>query len=272
MSFLLLSLFFFSSCTKENIHSDPKVKEDGSSSATIQYCFDNPDNPYEYVGVQHNLGLDAVAASADLNNLSVEKAYYIAYETVANNLGANQQVPFELIKDAFVFMDHAEPLLAAADFLVTEGDISDQAYQQIIKLNYLLDNSPDPQTLGLAILDLEKEIMQNTAYTTFELEVLLGGTSIARHSTCYWINAALDPNSPWYPYFHTNTLNGQAADRDLIEDIGEIFKPVVEFVKKDITGYKTTKKVVKKILPDGSIVTEVISVVVGVVYSVFAKD
>ena len=231
----------------------------------FQYCFDNPNNPYDYVGVQHNLGLDAIAASPNFGNLTIEEAYAIAYETVANNLGVTENVPYETAEPAFALTGAAEPLLEVAQILFSDGDISEQAYNSIVELNQLFDTD-DPQVFGNSVLNMEEAILQNGAYTTFELEVLLGGTSIARHSTCYWIDAALDPASPWYPYLNTNSAGDMASDRGLWDWIKKAWKKVKRFVKKDISGYKFAKKVVNQFI-DGEWKKVVVSVVVGVIYS-----
>ena len=246
MSFCLLVLLLLSSCTEENLNAE-KLKKSESNATELQYCFDNPDNPYESAGIQHNLGLDAIAASSDFGNLSVEAAHNIVFENMARDLNLDQIVPYELLKEVYASVSNPGSLADIAKTLLSADHISEQAYSNIIALQEIFDNSPDPQAYGNKVLSLEESIIQSTAYTTFELEVLLGGTSIARHSMCYWVDAYLNPDSPWNPYLLNSITGTGVSDRgDLLKDLGEFVKKEVEkFVEKDTRGYKATKEFLK---------------------------
>ncbi len=268
---LCLFVLLVFSCTKETIQpQETKSNEDVFSTQDFQYCFDNPNNPHENIGIQHNEGLDAIAASPDFGNLSIAQAHAIAYATVAANMDAadGDPVTYEMIQPAYDLTGSADPLVEVGAYLLNEGDISPEAYERILQLNALLDDSPDPQVFGEGVLAMEDEIMNNPNFTDFEREVLLGGTSIARHSVCYWITASMDVNSPWYPLINANSAVGNASDRGFWDKIKKAFKKVVKFVKKDIAGYKYAKKVINVVIPWLGIKYKiVVSVVVGVIYS-----
>ncbi len=273
----LLVLLMLSSCNNENSTIE-QAAENTPQFEDFQYCFDNPDNPYESAGIQHNLGLDALAASPNFPNISIEEAHNIAFKTIAANLGLTEEGPYDLIAEVYEPDDTSIPLVTAGKSLLAGGFISEQAFNDILSLKKIINNSPNPEAYGNSILALEDEIMGNTNYTTFELEVLLGGTSIARHSMCYWISAYVNVDNPWHTELHNYLSDDTALARgDFFKDLGEGLKKIVEgigqLVEKDVDGYKKTEAFLKKgaehqIEVNGLLVF-VISTAGGVVYSFF---
>ena len=277
IGFFILSLLSFSSCSKENISIDEKnsndneilTEESQSNDEEFQYCFDNPNNPYEELGVQHNLGLDAIAASPEFGNLSTEEAYYVAFEAIANNMGVTEEMPFSEVESAFDLLNSPEPLLEVAAMLLAEEEISQEAHDIIIQLDELFNNNPDPHVFGIEVLSLEDAILQNGNLTTVELEILLGGTAVTRHSTCYWISAAMDPTSPWYPLLNDGSVDGNiATDRGFWDWVKEAWEDVKRFVKKDVTGVKRVRKKINKWVKIDGVLKFVVWGTVGVVYSI----
>ncbi|MFK8103781.1 MAG: hypothetical protein AB8G15_14700 [Saprospiraceae bacterium] len=271
-SFLILCVLLLTSCSKEAPLQPQKAANDPIPLANeeVELCFANPNNPYEYVGEQHNLGLDRIAETPGFENLSIEEAHAIAAETVEANLGVDEGVPFQDLTDAYEFTNSEEPFLEVAQSLASDGTISDEAYSKLLEMNQILDDSEDPVSFGEKMIDFENEVMNNGSFTAEELEIILGAASIARHSTCYWMTAALNADNPWNVHLglDSNGLNGGADARwGWWKKVKRFFKRVIKWVKADISGYKYASKVIGSFWNGEKWVQVVASVVVGVIYS-----
>ncbi len=270
-SFFVLALLFFSSCGKENLDAPQSQNNQSNLEGEINFCLDNPDNPYEYVGVEHNAALDALAASPDFGNLSIEDAHAIANQSVMTNLGNNYQVEHSEIAQAYELIENENGLSMAAEGLAADGIISPEAMATILELDQLLEDSPDPLSFAEAVMAMEADVMSNNAFTETEKAILLGGMSIARHSTCYWVNAALDVNNPWYDRLGVDAsidFSNQAEVRGWWKRVKRAFRRVVRRIRRDITGYKYAYRY-SWILTSVGWKRVVISAIVGIVYSWF---
>ena len=147
--FFFLSLLFFSSCTKENLEIDKQSALDVQTKeqSDVNFCFDNPDNPFDYVGDEHNAALDAVAASPNFDNMSRKEAYELISETVDSRNNVDVDVSYEEAEEALAMINGGDPLAKAASIGLENGKLSQQAHDRVLQIGDILESSPDPRFL-----------------------------------------------------------------------------------------------------------------------------
>ncbi len=238
-SIFCLAIFLLSSCSKDapiqpqkDLAPAPLLSED------MQVCFDNPNNPYEYVGQQHNLGLDAIAATPGFENLTEEEAHNIATQSIEQNMGMDLDLNYEEVAVIYEDMTQEQPLVVSTQMLLDDDVISVNAYNKLLELQEIIDMSEGPEQLGNAIINLENDILQDDSFSEIDLKTVLGSTSMARHSFCYWMTASMDTASPWYAFVgeDANGLKGSVEAR-----WGwwkRIIKKIRRVIRADIAGFQ----------------------------------
>lgn len=191
----MFSAMFFTAC--ENNNEDAFV-ESVNKKNTVE-------NPYEFVGVQHNEKLDLFAkhignsiyfSSEDLYEFNKQRdpKFDISMEDYEKDLDEQMELTYK-----FMFEDK-NALQEVVNSDVLNGYLLE--FRDIM-LN-VLNNSSDvtPSQFCERIFSLEKRIMNDEIFSKEEYQsdymVLMSAMSIARHSYAYWYSAYTQPTHPWY--------------------------------------------------------------------------
>ncbi|MFK8102002.1 MAG: hypothetical protein AB8G15_05750 [Saprospiraceae bacterium] len=163
-------------------------------------CFENPNNPYELVGKEHNLGSDAIAPTPDFENLSNEEAHNVAVQSMENNTGMELELDYETVASIYENIDQEQPLVMSTQGLHEDNVVSDNAYEKLLQLEEMMATSENAEDLGNAILEFENTVLEESNLSEIDMKVVLGSSSIARYSLCYWMTASVDSDNPWHSF------------------------------------------------------------------------
>ncbi|MEO8853226.1 MAG: hypothetical protein ABI359_05580 [Ginsengibacter sp.] len=183
----------------------------GGSGGTIK-VITNPNNPYDYIGSEHNSGLSYVLnelGGPSTNNsliLNADISYMqtLGYTSAQVDTAYNQGVRLGY----FPFTNVPE-LDSAGNRMYSQGKISATAnnyVQQIYtlavnNLNQNVDSVPystissSYTTFSNGLISLESSIKNNANLTSTEKIGLLSSCSIGRYSASYWANYIINEGS-----------------------------------------------------------------------------
>ncbi len=166
----------------------------------------NARNPFDFVGVEHNRGLEHLGQFADsiIELVVVQKDQTAANEFVTEKLmtfyGGSYNLDSLGIQLDANMMDHivGQPQEDAIDSL----PISDIGKQYLLEMNssvesHSFESTKDANEILALVKALEDEILVDSALTYDDRSVMLAGTSLYRHSLFFWTNLLYDDNAPW---------------------------------------------------------------------------
>ena len=263
---------FLSSCSDEP--SEIKVNSSKSMNDVGVYGIYNSQNPYDSVGLKHNVLLQELGAYlidiygdrfyqridwSDTNSLSIIKS---AMTSVLSN-ELQQRQGFYTQEEQIEFLQYAQNLNLfdsifyddSADNYILFNDISrmpyydrevSQYYQEIqnalqlylcanISINELFSRITDVENRAIAEIQVANgEFSQNG-------RILLTSISVMKHSIVYWNNALQSRSNAWYQtvnYLLDNDLN---IDGLSLKEKENIFKKCWKSIKKFFTGTEEKK-------------------------------
>jgi hypothetical protein len=263
---------FLSSCSDEP--SEIKVNSSKSMNDVGVYGIYNSQNPYDSVGLKHNVLLQELGAYlidvygdrfyqridwSDTNSLSIIKS---AMSSVLSN-ELQQRQGFYTQEEQIEFLQYAQNLNLfdsifyddSADNYILFNDISrmpyydrevSQYYQEIqnalqlylcanISINELFSRITDVENRAIAEIQVANgEFSQNG-------RILLTSISVMKHSIVYWNNALQSRSNAWYQtvnYLLDNDLN---IDGLSLKEKENIFKKCWKSIKKFFTGTEEKK-------------------------------
>lgn len=211
--FLTFSVFFISSCNKEN--------------ATLEEEIGEFDNPYKEYGVLHNDVLGEILEITSETEISPKKildgAKKIAYSRGLMNSKNDTVFPEKQIMDFYECMDDNFEDMSSA--LVPKGYVSERMNQKLIAFSQLVDED-DVETLSLEemhsrLITYEWSIVNDNLLSPSEKEAMLVFTSVAKGSLDFW-----------YQYYVENGVPSKAGWRfwfvlgaDAVAWAGCVFSP-----------------------------------------------
>jgi hypothetical protein len=171
----------------------------------------NANNPYDYIGAQHDAELDYFVNSTNMSNsnycsnwLSYNSQFFNASSIDTTGLNSMLQAPQFTAITGNIPSAAPRSVAAIAQSLQSNGYITSQSATYLNEIYGALDtNVLKSRNLDSAVgvicnnvMAIESEIQQNITDTT-QLKMLLSAASVARFSLSYWANQAADPNNPW---------------------------------------------------------------------------
>lgn len=227
------------SCNKEETKSSSNLDyEPSSKSSIIDYSLiNNTNNPYDFVGFEHNAIMDYIAEKCDIDNLSnyaiFEKVEgYV--DSVFNTIGGHSFSEIQSIigiGNAFTLGiqngDSSYSTILSNATLAYWMDSVNRILLPMIKESQLYT----PSVFAEHIISIEGIILSLNGHSSSfdnmnEYDMVLAALSIARYSYCYWYTVVSDPTHPWYYPIQNNTKeegNGEADPIDFIEDVAVSF-------------------------------------------------
>lgn len=143
------------------------------------------ENPMDHAGIQHNMYLGCLMdlkASSDVLTVLVKKCGY-APRVPLEQFVATQQP----IVDA---IDPTRPMTENLPGL--RQQFSAYEYSFIVRIDQIVENAQDMDAAAVQFADLEKEAIARLDPTSKNGALILGGLSVARHSTRYWSEHAAE--------------------------------------------------------------------------------
>jgi hypothetical protein len=209
----------------------------------------NPNNPYDFVGREHNRQLDGFASELIIitNNLhrfddSVDSAQFIKNVIIdyVSNVDSLTSCEISSLKESLHSNDIALMTPQQMQVIYDTLDIADSTIIFLESINNLIDSSlsvqtPDYFELIQNIKSTENQILSSSISQTSK-SILLSATSVSRYSSVYWANEINKPISQWaYPTLRSAGSLADAVQIDDDQDCSTCGK-LPKWVKKDING------------------------------------
>jgi hypothetical protein len=187
----------------------------------------NPNNPYDYVGQDHNDGLDYALA-----NLQVPVGS-------ADDIISDIQGYFSSISSSFsvsAFLDSSQQLAAdlenASDFcnIFSGKGFSNQFCNYYNVINGLLEAASTPEDFYSSMRSLEEEINASSIDAT-EKGILLSSASVYRYSAYYWSTST--STNAWEEKLNTMPI---ASLYDTKENTNGLTIPISVYGEENVNG------------------------------------
>lgn len=192
----LIAMAALVSCKKEtpqqnntHAHLTAMAKDNDDNCA-------NPQNPYDYYGYEHNLGLQATRSVWSQPNATMSQVYSAVADFYHHQYGANFTLPDETTWTNDVLAVNADNENDFAN-VISNSSLSDEGKTVANQFVALTSNITDATTFAdykSMIVSYEKAVMSNNNLTSADKKALLISSSIARYSMGYWINEMTDGN------------------------------------------------------------------------------
>jgi hypothetical protein len=111
-----------------------------------------------------------------------------------------QVFDFEFFNSALDLAVNQKTLDNMASHLLNEGLISQALYDELLKIDGILNQIQSSTELNKKLLDNEKSIQRNSLLSSFEKDVAKGTSTIARYSSQFWSQAISNKQSPWHTF------------------------------------------------------------------------
>lgn len=197
----LLGILTFGSCQKEQSSNTPPAQNEQTSKINTFSIADNPNNPVEYVGQNHNALLDIFAYT------------YLSDSIVYNDEAAFFNDAFEILGNNPSLYDDEEGLLGNSDFrdylstyfetgtFSTSPDFTSGFFYYVNELKLLINDidfnsMPEINDLMTQISDLEATV-ESSNLSPDEKVGFAAAASVARHSSAYWSEISINGGSDW---------------------------------------------------------------------------
>jgi hypothetical protein len=179
------------------ITSCEKVDSDYSPKALAVQKVSQNANAYDYIGEQHNQGLDYFVQNADFSN------YHNQVVPIVFNFGYSLEYTQPDMQEAVSNSQIAAVINGADTYTVVRDNLV--ASNKQLKLNYVdrikAAFSGSPATAAPVVADLvaiENAVIQDGQLTSADRESLLRGLAVGKSSAEYWYNQKqLGAASPW---------------------------------------------------------------------------
>lgn len=190
MSFSVLTLVSLS-CQKKTSHSEPPISTYLNHPSIS--VFSNPSNPFDSVGIYHNVFLQQIEILRSLNESMESETLYDSLMNFQMNYFSHlpNQLSWEDAREHFLltFRDGNEVFYTDMETMMYSWH--DRGFLTANELDYLnqafnLDIEISQDELVSSLLDLEAEISANSGLLQSEKNKLLIAMSTLRHSSNYW--------------------------------------------------------------------------------------
>jgi hypothetical protein len=195
---VLTMALFTTSCEKD------QVTEQAPISTTVAHDA----NAFEYVGVQHNQGLDYFVANADFRDPRRDMfPLTIRYcETLGYSRADIEKTLYD--PETYAVITAANPADALRDYFRANNMSQDLAY--LDRMEDAIVQSASAADAVRSLERIEQAVQEDKSLSTASQESLLQGLAVGKHSAVYWSDQiAQGPRSPWV----TNAPGGPSAAR-----------------------------------------------------------
>ena len=194
----------------------------------------NPNNPYDFIGIQHNNGVSTIFPTIDpySSNLDSEVlAKDISYlSSIGYNADSMENLYNQEVQNGYLPFSNLQELDSLGNTLYANGLLSfygNSYVQQIYNYSYEYLNTDSISvsqynSFANSLISLEGNITNDSRISSWEKEVLLSACSIGRYSGAYWGN-------------YINNL-GSISQSSINPLHLSFLKKLLHFVEEDIGG------------------------------------
>ncbi|MBH8557741.1 hypothetical protein [Hymenobacter negativus] len=159
-------------------------KDTADMAPTAKTVAQNSTNPYDYVGVQHNQGLDYYLAKADFNVAADE----VEPKTLdfLQEAGYSRSAMQEVLNQPYVneIIHSADPVEALRQYYTTNGNTKELDY--LDRMVDAMSTSTNSDQAVSRLTQIEDDVQADNSLTASSQESLLKGLAVGRHSAQYW--------------------------------------------------------------------------------------
>jgi len=185
---VVASFLAIGSCSSDNNYTSPHPEVERTESKSISASPYNENNPYDSIGIIHNIILSKVMDNA---NSSYTISDYYNSTKVQLDLYYPEQIP----KDFFTESDVLSILDDRDNYysnVVNDLDLDNVVKEELSNIlniikNFGEGNIDDYNYLKEEIISYENSIINNTTINSENKQYILSFSSIARHSSYFWV-------------------------------------------------------------------------------------
>jgi len=153
-------------------------------------------NPYEMVGINHNILLDVIGYDQGFPSLNFEDMYNIIQVETNNSIEITSDELETLLKP--ILSDNFSDIEYTVDNLLKEGNtLNERDVEVLTELLTNIKGSENYDDVMNKISTIENSISADVTLSEEGKTMLFIATSIARHSSTYWEEASLSSSHPW---------------------------------------------------------------------------
>jgi hypothetical protein len=182
---LAIATLGFYACKQENLKPEGLQMSENpqSNSASIPCSPANPDNPFDSVGIIHNLALNDVKNSVGFSNSTINQRVNRANQYLSQQFGISATFTISTITN--IIADSSNSFNTTINNLSVSNNLRNRLRNVVflIKNNSDFDNYCD---LKNQIMILEQAVIDDNTLSTNEKNIFLKVSSIARHTLHYW--------------------------------------------------------------------------------------
>ncbi len=171
----------------------------------------NTRNPFDFVGVEHNRGLEYLGQFSDsiIDLVVIQKDTQGVAELTARKLtefyGTNVNLDFiglQLDNSALDSYLSQEPF-----DLIDSLPIASNSRQRLLNLlaninAHSMESTKDINEIMNLVMAMEDQVSADTMLANEDRAILLSGTSVFRHSIFFWSSLLYDDSLPWSKIIH----------------------------------------------------------------------
>lgn len=203
ISFLIFSLILTTSCSKDEISFNNEENTD------LLKIAENPLNPYDYIGIQHNILLDKIKTNTGQTHPKFVS--FVEYEIAFKSVQPVQSYIPTRTEETALESQNEPIIIDQEDLKNIMDDRANNLYQTIEdlliddyskeQLHYYMSEICNPDIAKGNLLfegyfytkteEFEKMIIESSVINENDKAIILKATSVARHSFAYWNNEAI---------------------------------------------------------------------------------
>ena len=195
-----------------------KIKVENPGNGMGKLKFRRVINPFEFVGVVHNISLKRIGNHPNFPNLSNQDAFNIIQAVSAEKFKLPAPITLtkvEAIKNSVIINN---PGAIDIDFslineLHSQGEISSKQAQLLNILAAKIETMPNPTALDNTIRGLEHSLSARKDITNLEKRPIYIAYSIAKNSNSFWETASREVSNPWHIIFDENSNQRKICEK-----------------------------------------------------------
>jgi hypothetical protein len=177
----------------QNIFAFKEANDEATNNSELN-------NPYEFVGVNHNLALEAIGQSPKFPEITKGEGYNIIQQVIKERTGEEAPLSLEEVESSLkhlVNIDYTEINGSVTSVVLIDHNLTAKQVQLLDNLFNRIISAPNATALSSKIKGLEKSLAVRNDLTDDEKIVLFISHSVARNSNIFWEDATTNESNPW---------------------------------------------------------------------------
>ncbi|PJB14758.1 MAG: hypothetical protein CO118_06835, partial [Flavobacteriales bacterium CG_4_9_14_3_um_filter_32_8] len=156
-------------------------------------------NPYEFVGVNHNLVLEAVGQDSHFPDITPEVMYGIIQEVIKEKTGSTALLSFIEVQDntkLILNIDFTQINRSVTSAILGNHSLTTKQVQLLDNLFDKIITAPNTTSITNSIKGLENSLAVRNDLTNDEKIIVFIAYSVARNSGIFWEEASTNTSNP----------------------------------------------------------------------------